>query len=131
MSPCHVEEHVIPLPVTDEILAGVVHHSVRADRSDQVDVSRAADARHVRSKRLGDLHGEGATPPDAPLTKTFCPGRIWPLSRRPCKAVSPATGTAAACSNVRPTGFGTKFRSLPATYSAKAPLRMPNTSSPG
>src|SRR5437879_924341 len=60
MSPCHVEDHIVPLPVLDEVLAGVVHHSVRADRSDQVDVSRAADARHIRSKRLGDLHGEGA-----------------------------------------------------------------------
>ena len=32
----------------------------------------------------------------------------------------PATGTAAACSNVRRAGFMTKCRSLPSTYSAQA-----------
>jgi hypothetical protein len=41
------------------------------------------------------------TPPDAPLIKTFCPGRTLPSSRMACRAVSAARGTAAACSNVR------------------------------
>src|SRR5712692_154294 len=58
MIPRHVEEHVVPLPIPDEILLRVVDHPVRAHRSDQVDVSRAADARHGRSKRLSDLHRE-------------------------------------------------------------------------
>src|SRR5437899_6372315 len=40
------------------------------------------------------------TPPAAPLIKTFCPCRIRPLSRRPCSAVSAATGADAAWSNV-------------------------------
>src|SRR5262245_19950307 len=29
------------------------------------------------------------TPPDAPLTRTFCPGRTRPLSRSACKAAHP------------------------------------------
>src|SRR5437899_1119246 len=38
------------------------------------------------------------TPPDAPMTRTVCPGRSSPLSRSPCSAVIAARGTAAACS---------------------------------
>ena len=53
------------------------------------------------------------TPPDAPLISTFCPGLIPPLSRRPCSAVSAATGTDAACSNVT-------FAGLSATRAALA-----------
>src|SRR5215831_10000156 len=42
------------------------------------------------------------TSPAAPLASTRCPGWTCPLSRSACNAVTPATGTAAACSNVRP-----------------------------
>src|SRR5712692_3914130 len=71
------------------------------------------------------------TPPPAPLIRTFCPGRIFPLSRRPCNAVRPATGTEAACSNVTLLGLVTNADSRVHTYSARAPLHAPNTSSPG
>src|SRR5258705_192764 len=39
------------------------------------------------------------TPPAAPLIRTRCPGWIRPQSRRPCSAVNPARGAAAASSN--------------------------------
>src|SRR5260370_6451826 len=77
------------------------------------------------------------TPPAAPLIKTFCPGRICPLSRRPCNAVSAATGAEAACSNVTLSGFMTNADFAPDAdsevhaYSANAPRHVPNTSSPG
>src|ERR1700733_14302769 len=85
------------------------------------------------------------TPPAAPLIKTFCPGWIFPLSRRPCNAVNAATGTEAACSNVTLPGFRAKVDSEAHVYSAKAPehtqtltpgasgdrIQAPNTSSPG
>src|ERR1035438_5364851 len=71
------------------------------------------------------------TPPAAPLIKTFWPGLICPLSRRPCNAVKTATGTEAACSNVMFSGFTTNADSEVHTYSAKAPRQLPNTSSPG
>src|SRR6266513_5501030 len=44
-------------------------------------------------------------PPPAPMINTFCPGLIPATSRRPCRAVTPESGTAAACSNVRFAGF--------------------------
>ena len=47
------------------------------------------------------------TPPDAPLIRTLSPGLTLPLSRRPCKAVTPAIGTHAAWSNVTLAGFNT------------------------
>jgi hypothetical protein len=50
------------------------------------------------------------TPPDAPLTSTFEPSRIPPLSRSPWSAVSPATPTDAASSNVTFAGLCTIAR---------------------
>src|SRR6266852_9359063 len=70
------------------------------------------------------------TPPAAPLIKPFCPGRICPLSRRPCNAVNAATGAEAACSNVTLCDFMTNADSDVHAYSAKAPRHEPNTSSP-
>ena len=72
------------------------------------------------------------TPPAAPLTRTRCPASSRPLSRRAWSAVTPASGIAAACSNVRPAGFAARTFFGPAhTYSASAPAFAPNTSSPG
>src|SRR5262249_30019301 len=85
------------------------------------------------------------TPPAAPLTTTFRPGGIRPLSRRPCKAVNAARGTEAACSNETLSGFTTNLDAGAHTYSAKAPwqtqaftpeacgslIQTPNTSSRG
>src|SRR3972149_721975 len=58
MVPCHVEYQVAPVPISDEILPGVIDDPVCADRSDHVHVPRAAHTRHVRPERLGDLHGK-------------------------------------------------------------------------
>src|SRR4030042_3043071 len=88
------------------------------------------------------------TPPPAPLIKTFCPGRIFPLSdrrklgeddptpRRFWRALDPAEGTAAASSNVILAGFSLNAFSGTHTYSAKAPKpngkdKSPQISSPG
>src|SRR5919106_5082707 len=72
------------------------------------------------------------TPPDAPLIRTFCPGRTRPTSRRPCQAVTPATGTAAACPKVRLDGFNANASCDTLAYSAKPPLLISAyTSSPG
>jgi hypothetical protein len=71
------------------------------------------------------------TPPDAPVISTVWPGWTRPWSRRPCRAVRPEMGTVAACSKVRFAGLGASLFSGARAYSAKAPLPMPNTSSPG
>src|SRR5436190_23191723 len=70
------------------------------------------------------------TPPAAPLIRTRCPGWIRP-ARRPCRAVSPARGTAAACSNEAFAGFEANQDSEARAYSTKDPRHIPNTSSPG
>src|SRR5438445_10359534 len=59
------------------------------------------------------------------------PPRPKPPRRRPCNAVIAAIGTEAACSNVTLSGFTTNADSEAHTYSAKAPLQVPNTASPG
>src|SRR6266576_5319958 len=76
------------------------------------------------------------TPPAAPLIRTFFPDEILLLSltpprRRPCKAVNPAIGTEAACSNDTLAGLETTLESAAHAYSAKAPRVHPKTSSPG
>ena len=71
------------------------------------------------------------TPPDAPLIRIFCPGCAFALSRTACNAVSPAISTEPACSNVMLAGFRATPFSETETYSAKAPVFQPNTSSPG
>src|SRR5205807_8251709 len=76
------------------------------------------------------------TPPAAPLTKTFIPDCVCPFSpkrprRRPCNAVNPAIGTAAACANDTFAGFRASFDSEAHAYSAKAPRAHPKTASPG
>src|SRR6266702_5397447 len=61
------------------------------------------------------------TPPDAPFTRTFCPGLILPLSRRPCRAVNAAIGIPAASSNVIFSGLAASLVSRAQAYSAKPP----------
>ena len=48
-----------------------------------------------------------------------------------CRAVVAEIGRAAACSKVRPAGLGARRLARVATYSAKEPRQVPNTSSPG
>src|SRR6266851_6735271 len=62
------------------------------------------------------------TPPDAPFTRTFYPEWICPLSRRPCRAVSAATGMAAASSNELFAGFNATVFSGTDAYSAQRGL---------
>lgn len=52
------------------------------------------------------------TPPDAPMTNTFCPDRTRPRSRTACSAVSPETGHAAACAKARFFGLGASLPAL-------------------
>ena len=65
------------------------------------------------------------------MISTFWPGRTFPWSRRPCRAVKPEMATTAACSKVRFAGLGASLFSGARAYSAYEPLPMPNTSSPG
>ena len=47
------------------------------------------------------------------MISTFCPGFTWARSRTCCNAVTPETGTVAACSKER-------FAGLPASSPARA-----------
>src|SRR5215467_2059909 len=53
-----VENKVVTLPTFHEILPGVINDMIRADRSDQVHIPRAAHASNFCAERLGDLHRE-------------------------------------------------------------------------
>ena len=59
-APGDVEHQVVALVAPGEVLLGVVDDVVGAERSDEIDVPRAAHAGHLRSECLGDLHGERA-----------------------------------------------------------------------
>jgi hypothetical protein len=62
------------------------------------------------------------------MTSTRCPE--WTVAVA-FSAVHAETGTVAACSKVRPAGFGTTLVALTVTYSANEPSAVPKTSSPG
>ena len=55
-----VEDEVVALARSREILLRVVDHVVGAERAHQLDVARAADAGDFGAEVLGDLHGECA-----------------------------------------------------------------------
>src|SRR4249920_1318060 len=72
------------------------------------------------------------TPPAAPMTRTFCPGCTFALSRMAWRAVTPETGTAAACSKEAFAGLRTSLWAGVTACSAKDPASAtPITSSPG
>ena len=61
-------------PLRADGTRAVVHHVVRAERAHELDVRRAANARHLRAEVPRDLTAQLPTPPDAPTTRTRCPG---------------------------------------------------------
>src|SRR6266496_4711783 len=69
-----VEDQVIMLPVSGEVLPAVIDDPIRTDRSDHVHVPGAAHARHVGTERLGDLHAEGAHASRCAVDQDLLPG---------------------------------------------------------
>ncbi len=59
------------------------------------------------------------TPPAAPITRARCPARSFATSRSAWSAVTPETGTAAACSKLSRAG-------LRASFSGRAIASSPN-----
>src|SRR5579862_4117587 len=53
-----IENQIVALPASSEILLGVIDHLIRADRSDHLHIPGAAYAGHVGPERLGDLYRE-------------------------------------------------------------------------
>ena len=53
-----IVDHVVTLIAFCVVLFRVVNHVIGTERSDQVQVFRAADAGYFRAKSLGDLHGK-------------------------------------------------------------------------
>jgi hypothetical protein len=55
-----VEDHVVRLVSTGEVLAAVIDHLVRSDRVHQIQLPRVVDAGHVRTAPLRQLDRERA-----------------------------------------------------------------------
>src|SRR2546428_2171307 len=55
-----VKNKIVTLVAGSVIVLGVIDDFVSADRLDQIQIPRAADAGHVRAERLADLHCECA-----------------------------------------------------------------------
>ena len=63
MVPRDVEDEVVALAAPGEVLLRVVDDPVRADRPEHVELPGAVHGGHVRSVRLGELHGDGPHTP--------------------------------------------------------------------
>src|SRR5215211_3453535 len=59
MVPRNIEDEIVALAALGKVLLGVINDLVCADRLDHLQFPRAVHAGHVRSVRLGKLHGEG------------------------------------------------------------------------
>src|SRR5918997_5403903 len=59
MGPRQLEDEIVVLPTSGEVLLGVVDDVICAERSDQLYVPRAAHAGHLGVEGLGDLYGQG------------------------------------------------------------------------
>ena len=87
--------------------------------------------RRSPSRRTPWRSARRTTPPAAaPMTITCCPGWTRPQSRTPSSAVTPETGTTAACSKETLAGLAaSRFRGA-AAYSANEPLCQSRTPTP-
>src|SRR5206468_7666730 len=74
MVPGDVEDQVVAMSARCEIFLGVINDLVGADRSDHVEVPGPANARHVRSERLRDLHPERPHAPRCAVDQHLPPG---------------------------------------------------------
>jgi len=77
-----IENHVVTLVALGKILVGVINDMIRAERSDHIHVSRAADPVTSAPNDLAICTANVPTPPEAPLIRSFCPAD-FPLSRQP------------------------------------------------
>jgi hypothetical protein len=73
-APDAVEEDIVSFGTAGKIAGRVVHDVVCTQGADELHVPRAAHTGDLGASRFGDLLGEGAHPPAAPLMRTFCPG---------------------------------------------------------
>src|SRR5207249_8369198 len=55
-----VENHVVAFSTFSEILFRVINHVIRAERSDKINISGAANASNIRAESFRDLHRECA-----------------------------------------------------------------------
>ena len=122
--PGEVEDEVVARVRAREILRPIVDHrsapSARTNsawRALQTASTPAPNACAICTAKL-------PMPPPAPTTSTFRPARQSPL-RRPCNAVTPATGRAAASSKESEGGLATRRASVAQASSAKAPRQAP------
>ena len=70
-----VDDHVVALSQGREVLLAVVDDVICAERPNQLDVGRAADARHVGAERLGDLDLKSSDPTGGAVDQQPLAGR--------------------------------------------------------
>jgi hypothetical protein len=90
-------------------------------RAHQLGVACTAHSGDLGAQRRRDLDGVSAHPAAGPDDEHPLPGSHLTHLADPAQAVVAATGTAAACSKVRPADFGTTRSAAAHAYSANAP----------
>ena len=74
MVPNEVEDQIVTLISLGKIFFRVINHVVGADRSDKIDIARAAHAGHFGAERFRDLHGERAYASGRAVDQDLLPG---------------------------------------------------------
>lgn len=91
-----VEHEVHRLNEVLEFFGLVIDHLIGAEVSGELFVGRRYSGCDPGALCLGELNGEMSDPAGATVDKNARPCRRPPWSKRPCQAVMPASGTAAA-----------------------------------
>ena len=128
-----IDDQVVLLLPLGEVVQRVVDDRVSTDRVDELDASACCRRRSRRHPLLLRDAGRRTVPipPAAPLIRTLCPAWSRPASRRAWRAVQPAIRDRGSLLERGRRRLRREVSSTPHRYSAKAPLRPPNTSSPG
>ena len=100
------------LPIFGEIFLRVINDMVCTNRAHHVHIPGAAHGRDFGPERFGNLHRKRPHTTRRTINQHLLSRLNLSFIAKPCKAVTAARGTAAACSNVTLAGFNANASSL-------------------
>src|SRR5207253_9409995 len=113
-----IHHHIDIFADVFEFLLGVIDRHVGPELLEQILIWRRCRREHFRAARLRDLNGETSHAARAAVNQDSLTRAQFRCIEEACQAVSAASGTAAASSNVSDFGFGETSLSYATAYSA-------------
>ena len=134
MVPDAVENQVVALPASGEILPCVINDVICADRPDQIHIPRTAYATDLGAEPLSDLHRERTHAARRTINEDLMPCLNFSLVTRlssPCNAVNAATGAETGLLEGHVIRLQDQGRLVSTRILGKGPLGNPDSESRG